>query len=135
MDGSRRALARRLGAGGLAKVALLAGLVAAPVCTRGAVQVNVGPESILMQGRYDKPASFPHRRHQEWYGCSACHHVEGQTMTIDKCQACHNDDVKGGNLESVRKAAHGQCKECHSSERAKGRTAAPVQCHGCHPAG
>lgn len=98
-----------------------------------AFQVDIGPESITMQGKYNKPALFPHRRHQGWHGCTACHHASDQIMTIDKCEACHNDNtMKNAQLNSLRKAAHVLCKDCHSNERAKGRTTAPSQCRACH---
>ncbi len=97
-----------------------------------AFQVDIGPESIVMAGQYDKPASFPHRRHQEWYGCTACHHVKDQMMTIEKCGACHDGTMKNQQLDSLRKASHALCKECHSREREMGRPA-PSSCSVCHP--
>jgi hypothetical protein len=115
----------------LARLVVLAGVLAfyGPA---HALQVDIGPESIVMQGKYDKPALFPHRRHQDWHGCTACHHAKDRTMTIGKCEACHNGDMANGQLDSVRKASHVLCKDCHSRERAKGRTAAPSQCRACH---
>jgi hypothetical protein len=113
--------------------AALAGLFVCLAAPAQAFQVDIGQETITMESKYNKPALFPHRRHQGWYGCTACHHAKGQVMTIDKCGACHNDGVKSSPLDSVRKAAHALCKDCHSKERANGRTAAPSGCISCHP--
>lgn len=99
-----------------------------------AFQVDLGPESIVLEGKYDKPASFPHRRHQGWYGCTACHHAREQIMTVDKCESCHNGNIGNSQFDSLRKAAHELCKNCHKAEREKGRVSAPTQCRGCHTA-
>lgn len=115
-----------------ARVAALGGSLALTAVAVQAFQVDIGAETIVMSGQYDKPATFPHRRHQAWYGCSACHHVKDQSMTIDKCGACHEGAVKNSQVDSVRKAAHQLCKECHSREREKGRPA-PSSCSVCHP--
>lgn len=125
---NRDAITARL----LAHIAVLASVLVFFLQPARAFQVDTGPESIIMRSRYDKPASFPHRRHQEWYGCTACHHAKDQIMTIDKCEACHNDNMKNTQLDSLRKASHLLCRNCHSNERAKGRTSAPTQCRGCH---
>lgn len=54
-------------------------------------------------------------------------------MTIDKCKACHDGNLKNTKAESLKSAAHIMCKKCHISERAKGKAAAPTQCRsGCH---
>lgn len=112
---------------------LLAGVSVCLVAPAPAFEVDIGPDAITMESRYNKPALFPHRQHQGWYGCTACHHAKGQTMTIDKCEACHNDSGNDLALDSVRKAAHALCKDCHARERASGRTAAPSSCSACHP--
>src|SRR5512133_308812 len=88
------------------------------VSPAAAFQVDVGPEAVVMDSGYDKPALFPHRRHQDWYGCTACHHAKGQVMTIDRCGACHNESVKNVKFDNVKKAAHALCKDCHARERA-----------------
>lgn len=116
----------------LAGIGLLAGVFVFFSKPVHAFQVDLGPESVIMQGKYNKPAPFPHRRHQEWHGCTACHHAKDQMMTIDKCEACHNSNMKNAKVDSLRKAGHVLCKNCHSNERAKGRTSAPTQCRGCH---
>lgn len=110
--------------------AVVAACFAGPV---HAVTVDIGPETIVMQERYNKPASFPHRRHQDWNGCTACHHARDQVMTIDKCANCHNETMNNSQLDSLRKACHGLCRGCHRAERAKGTTSAPSSCSACHP--
>lgn len=98
-----------------------------------AFQVVIGAETIIMKGKSGKSASFPHRRHQGWHGCTACHHVKDQLMSIDKCGACHNDTMKNTKVEGLKNAVHVMCKRCHIKERAQGRQAAPTQCRGgCH---
>lgn len=117
----------------LANVVLLAGVFVFFIKPVHAFQVDIGPESIIMQGKSNKSASFPHRRHQGWHGCTACHHVKDQIMTIDKCKACHNDNTKHAKLEDLKNAVHVMCKTCHIKERAKGRQSAPTRCRGgCH---
>jgi predicted CXXCH cytochrome family protein len=97
-----------------------------------AVEVDIGPEMITMESTYKKPALFPHRKHQGWYGCTTCHHTKGQVMTIAKCEPCHNRDVtQNTDLDSLRKVAHQLCRECHKKEREKGRDA-PSSCRVCH---
>ena len=114
-------------------LAALAGCCGFAGGTAHAFQVDIGAETIVMEGRYDKPALFPHRRHQEWCGCAACHHAKDRTMTVGRCGACHDENLKNPKLDSVREAAHALCKECHSRERERGRPAPRAGCNVCHP--
>jgi len=50
------------------------------VLTHSASAANTGPEEIVLKSaKAKKPALFPHKKHQEMYECSECHH----TMTAD----------------------------------------------------
>jgi predicted CXXCH cytochrome family protein len=130
---SKRAVGKRACRRVLAGALLLSGAAACLAAPLHAFTVDIGPESIVLQARYNKPALFPHRAHQDWYGCTACHHVKDQVMTIDKCEGCHNDAMGNPQLDSLRKAGHVLCRGCHGREREKGRTSAPSGCSGCHP--
>jgi hypothetical protein len=96
-----------------------------------------GPaEMVLKTGDAKKPATFPHKAHQDKYECAQCHHgaadgkqtpyVEG--MAIQKCTSCHNDDMANAKLNSFKNVAHERCKGCH--KEAGGN--APTKCSGCH---
>ena len=102
-----------------------------------------GPDEIQMQtARAKKPALFPHRMHQEIYGCEACHHgmdtesklipyAEG--MEIQHCVTCHNPKMENKKLSSLMKASHVRCKGCHKKVVAESGTAGPIgKCSGCH---
>lgn len=102
---------------------------------------NSGPEEIVIQtADAKKPAKFPHKKHQVMFKCEECHHtkdatgrkgpyVEGQER---RCDACHNQDFPDKELNSLKAAGHGLCKECHKRMEREGKNA-PVRCAGCHP--
>lgn len=97
------------------------------------VEVNIGPENITLQTEAArKPAVFPHRRHQEGIVCTACHHADGEMMTVEKCESCHNKDFDDGKLNGFKKVAHIRCKECHKAVNQDQGKAAPIKCTGCH---
>ena len=104
----------------------------------GFASANNGPEVIEMtSAAAKKPATFPHKKHQEdlKIACAECHH----TMTADgkqgpyeagkeaKCESCH-DGVKVTNakVDSLMKAAHENCKGCHKEKNG------PSKCGDCH---
>lgn len=124
-DGARAAAVLTL-------AALLAGALPCLVQPARSLEVDIGPESIVMQSRYNKPALFPHRRHQDWYGCTACHHATDRIMVIGKCESCHNKDMKDSRMDSLRRAAHELCKGCHKRDRPAGTTGSSG-CSLCHP--
>ena len=94
---------------------------------------NAGPaEMVLKTEAGKKPATFPHKAHQDLMDCATCHHtkaadgkqgpyVAGQE---GKCLSCHvaKDEFK--------KKAHKSCKGCHKAgyKEKKG----PTKCSGCH---
>ena len=97
------------------------------------VEVSTGPADITLQtGSARKPADFPHRRHQESFSCTACHHAKDGIMVIDKCARCHDADISKAELNSYKKAAHILCKDCHKKVNSAGGEA-PIKCSGCHP--
>lgn len=98
-----------------------------------AVEVNIGPADITLQTEAArKPATFPHRDHQDMFACTACHHAKEEVMTIDKCAGCHTKDISNADVNSYKKAAHKLCKDCHKEVNKEGK-AAPIKCSGCHP--
>lgn len=97
-----------------------------------AVEVKIGPADIILQTeKARKPAYFPHRKHQQAYSCTACHHVTDEIMVIDKCASCHNLDISNSEVNSFKKAAHKLCKDCHKKVNETGKDA-PIKCSGCH---
>jgi predicted CXXCH cytochrome family protein len=98
-----------------------------------AVEVSIGPADMSLQTEAaKKPATFPHRDHQEMFACTACHHVKDEVMIIDKCAGCHTKDISIADVNSYKKAAHKLCKGCHKGVNKEGK-AAPIKCSGCHP--
>jgi len=96
------------------------------------VEVSIGPENITLQTESArKPADFPHRRHQESFGCTACHHAKDEIMVIDKCGSCHTKEISNPAVNSFKKAAHKLCKDCHKEMNKEG-SEAPIKCSGCH---
>jgi hypothetical protein len=98
-----------------------------------------GPESMeLKSPAGNKPARFPHKKHQENFACQECHHAKTddsikspylEGMEIKKCITCHNkDEMNNPMLNSFKLAAHGLCKECHKQNK----DSAPTKCSGCH---
>lgn len=91
---------------------------------------DTGPETITLTATGSakpKPATFPHKKHQETLKCGECHHgmqdgkqvpyAEG--MEIGKCESCHNPEKLAGKtkgalkLDTMKGAGHGNCLECH----------------------
>jgi len=96
------------------------------------VEVSIGPENITLKTESArKPADFPHRQHQDSFGCTACHHAKDEIMVIDKCGSCHTSEISNAAVNSFKKAAHKLCKDCHK-EVNKGGSEAPIKCSGCH---
>ena len=104
---------------------------------------NLGPAVIKMQtSRKRKPAQFPHRKHQEMYGCANCHHgmdSEGKQvpysegMEIQHCVTCHNLKMENKKLNNLMQAAHARCKGCHKKVVQESGKAGPIgKCRGCH---
>lgn len=117
----------------LSKVLLLC--VAALVIAGSAiaVEVSIGPADMTLQTEAArKPATFPHRDHQDMFACTACHHAKEEVMTIDKCAGCHTKEISNADVNSYKKAAHKLCKNCHKEVNKEGK-AAPIKCSGCHP--
>ncbi len=113
---------------------------------------DTGPETITMTATGSakpKPATFPHKKHQETLKCGDCHHgmqdgkqvpyAEG--MEIAKCESCHNPEKLAGKtkgalkLDTLKGAGHGNCLECHK-EMAKKDPALKEKgldkCTNCH---
>lgn len=100
--------------------------------------VDSGPaEMVLQTAAATKPAKFPHKNHQESFGCGECHHTKDKDkkspyvagMEIRKCITCHNtDDMINPKLNTAKLAGHGLCKECHKNNQ----DSAPTKCSGCH---
>ncbi len=100
--------------------------------TATGVEVNIGPADMSLETESArKPASFPHRQHQNAYGCIVCHHAKDEVMVIDKCASCHNKDISNPDVNSYKKAAHKLCKDCHKTVNKEG-SEAPIKCSGCH---
>ncbi len=109
---------------GAAAAFLLCGLA----CTSFAG--DTGPETITLTATGSakpKPATFPHKKHQETLKCGDCHHgmQDGKQvpyadgMEIGKCESCHNPEKLAGKtkgalkLDTLKGAGHGNCLECH----------------------
>jgi hypothetical protein len=99
---------------------------------------DAGPaEMELKTAAAKKPAKFPHKKHQDSFGCGECHHTQTdgkqspyvEDMEIKKCITCHNkEDMSNPKLNTLKVAAHGLCKDCHK----KNKDTAPTKCSGCH---
>ncbi|MBU0484922.1 MAG: cytochrome c family protein [Proteobacteria bacterium] len=99
----------------------------------GLSMADSGPaEMTLVTADAKKPATFPHKKHQDLMGCGECHHtktddgkqgpyVAGQEA---KCISCHSakDEFKNN--------AHKRCKGCHK-DGYNGKTG-PTKCGDCH---
>lgn len=116
--------------------------------------VDPGPADITMTDATSakpKPAQFPHKAHQDAFGCAECHHsmdadgkkvdyVDGQA--IGKCADCHNADKLAGrmmdklDLGTLKGAGHGNCLECHKAmakEKPELAERKIDKCAACHP--
>ena len=102
-------------------------------------KVDAGPEEIILKTPASiKSAQFPHRKHQDAFACSLCHHSKNddgiklpytEGMKIHKCVACHNkEDMISPKLNNFKIVAHGLCKGCHKKQKGT----APTRCSGCH---
>ncbi len=128
-------------------VVSLFALVGSAVC----FAADAGPAEITIVGansKKPKPAVFPHKKHQDAFSCSECHHgmadgkqvpyAEGQE--IQKCESCHNSEALAGKtkgklkLDTIKGAGHGNCLECHKDVASKDETKADLKkCSTCHP--
>ena len=99
-----------------------------------------GPEEIILNADGKKPATFPHKAHQEKSDCATCHHYQDDAGArvpcgddsldkISKCDTCHNADFKNEKLRSWKDIGHGLCKDCHTKMKDQG---APTKCADCH---
>lgn len=96
-------------------------------------------EMVLKTAKAKKPAAFPHKKHQDMFECSQCHHTKDATGKQGpyvageekKCESCHNKDMANDKLNDFKKAAHANCKECHKKAAKDGKNA-PTKCTGCH---
>jgi hypothetical protein len=108
-------------------------------------------ELVSANSKKPKPAVFPHKKHQDAFGCGECHHgmaedgsqvpyADGQA--IGKCDDCHNSDKMAGKtkgklkLDTPKGWGHGNCLDCHKKMakddgdlKAKGI----AKCATCHP--
>lgn len=97
-----------------------------------------GPaEVILKTSLAKKPAYFPHKRHQDKYACSTCHHgkdssgrkaVYSAETIIYKCTTCHNADMPDKELNSFQSIGHKLCRECHKTHQ----DTTSAKCSTCH---
>ena len=99
-----------------------------------------GPEEIVLNTDGTKPATFPHKAHQEKNDCATCHHYQDDAGArvpcgddsldkISKCDTCHNADFKNEKLRTWKDIGHGLCKDCHTKMKDQG---APTKCADCH---
>jgi len=113
---------------------------------------DTGPETITLTATGSakpKPATFPHKKHQETLKCGECHHgmqdgkqvpyAEG--MEIGKCESCHNPEKLAGKtkgalkLDTLKGAGHGNCLECHKEMAKKDQALKQKgldKCTTCH---
>ena len=109
---------------------------------------DTGPETITLTATGSakpKPATFPHKKHQETLKCGECHHgmqdgkqvpyAEG--MEIGKCESCHNPEKLAGKtkgalkLDTMKGAGHGNCLECHKDMAKKDPALKAKGLHKC----
>ncbi len=104
------------------------------------VASDAGPADITMKSaKAKKPATFPHKKHQDMFKCDQCHHSDdagkkGPYMAGKeaKCASCHNKEMGNAKLNNLKKAGHALCKKCHTKSKKEGKKA-PTKCTGCHP--
>lgn len=103
---------------------------------------DAGPAEIVLAEGGKKPATFPHKAHQDKFECGECHHgmADGKQvpyaegMEIQKCETCHNKDVLAGKtagkekLDTLKGAGHANCLECHKKSDNKELK----KCGTCH---
>lgn len=116
----------------------------------GMSSANNGPEQITLEttgSAKPKPATFPHKLHQDSISCAECHHgmADGKQvpftegMEVGKCESCHNSDVLAGKtagkekLDTFKGAAHTNCLGCHKEVAAKDEAKKELKsCKTCH---
>ncbi len=108
--------------------ALLFGIAVAGIAVAGE-----GPEVITLKAKKGD-ITFPHHKHQKITKCGECHHGPNHSpykpgMKIQTCDKCHTKDFPNKKLNSVMKAMHKNCRDCHKQHKAEG---APTKCSGCH---
>lgn len=101
-----------------------------------------GPAEITLQTavnaqKTQRPAFFPHARHQGLTECAVCHHgknsdgkkvayVKGQK--IEKCETCHNDKTgMPEKLANLKRVGHTLCMNCHLENNQE-----LIKCGACH---
>lgn len=97
---------------------------------------------VLQTAKAQKPAVFPHARHQDLLDCATCHHSKNEDgsqnpfvagQKIQKCITCHNSqDMADTKLNSFKNVGHINCKECHRAMAEAGKPTGPTKCNGCH---
>ena len=106
------------------------------------IAADPGPEDITLNAVGKKPATFPHKAHQDRLNdCGACHHYEKDSLpapcddgspqeAFGGCTSCHKEDFANEKLRTWKDIGHGLCKKCHTKMKADG---APTKCGACHP--
>ena len=99
----------------------------------GVALAGEGPETIVLKAKKGD-VTFAHHKHQAKAQCGECHHGPDHSaykagMKIETCDKCHNKDFANKKLNSVMKAMHKNCKDCHKEHKAEN---APTKCNGCH---
>lgn len=99
--------------------------------------INGPMEIVLKTAQAKKPAYFPHKKHQDKYFCSRCHHSKDSSgrkarytekTVIQKCTTCHNSEMPDEKLNDWQAIGHALCRDCHRKNR--GITSA--KCSTCH---
>ncbi len=110
--------------------------------TANTFAADQGPADIVINEGGKKPATFPHKKHQDAFGCAECHHgmADGKQVPyadgqeIQKCDTCHNKDVLAGKkagkekLDTFKGAGHANCLACHKENDNKELK----KCTTCH---
>ena len=104
------------------------------------IAADHGPEVIVMKTvKAKKPATFPHKKHQDMMECSQCHHTMNADGTQGPykageekgCETCHDGKkIANKKVSKFMKAAHKNCKGCHKKGY-KGKNG-PKKCPACH---
>ncbi len=110
--------------------------------TGAAMAAGAGAEVLTLQtAEAKKPAVFSHKKHQDMMKCTECHHIKGadgkqaplpEGQAPAKCDSCHNATMTNKKVDSFMKAAHENCKGCHTAGY-QGKNG-PTKCPDCHPA-
>lgn len=121
----------------LKKTISIAAACALALCLSAGISAASDDVMTLTTASGKKPATFPHKAHQEKLQCADCHHTQNADGTQGPyvageekpCESCHNDTMANKKLNSFKNAAHANCKECHKNDPNK---KAPTKCNGCH---